>query len=233
MRNNFSIVIVEDEAPARALLGMFVQKTPQIELINSFSSANQADDFLSKNDVDILVLDIEMMGMTGLELAAKLNNKTKLIFATAFEKYALKGFELSAVDYLLKPYAFDRFELAIKKAIDLIQLDEIRTFQSESIVVKVNYTNRTIMLNEIHYLESINNTICIHLMDGEKIKFRESLKHFENVLPQSQFLRIHRSYIISRNKILACNGHRIVLKGIELPISQPFRLLFEEWYMNK
>jgi DNA-binding LytR/AlgR family response regulator len=223
MEGPYTIVVVDDEEPALELIAWFIGQIDFLTLKGSFSNAESALAYLENDCVDILV--------SGLELARKIHGKTKVIFATAFENYAVEGFNLAAVDYLLKPFARERFEIAILKAIDLIQLDRFRNQSPDSIVVKVNYSNRTLILNEVSYVESINNTICIHLTDGESILFRESLRNFEERLPSLKFCRIHRSYIVPKDKITAYNAQRVLLNTKELPVSPTYKNEFLAWMM--
>lgn len=229
MEMKIRVIAIDDEVPALDLLCMFIQRNSSLELVGQFSSVAPAMKFLENTPVDLVISDIEMPEIDGLTLAKNLPGQTKIIFSTAYDNYAIQGFHLSAVDYLLKPYSIDRFQRAIEKAKDTIRMEQLKEQLAETIVVKVNYANRTIRLNDILYIESMNNNLQIHLKDKSILSFRESLKHIQGLLPNNQFFRIHRSFIVPRHRITAFNGQRVLIHECELPISAPYKNDFLNW----
>lgn len=223
------VILIDDEEPALDLLAFYAQKNPSLELKQRFSNGISALKWLANNHVDLVISDIEMPGLNGLELAKTLPSDTKIIFSTAYDNYAVQGFNLAAVDYLLKPYPAERFNQAISRAVDQIQLDHFKDQIEESIIVKVNYTNRTVYLSEILFIESVNNNLHLHLINDEKLVFRASLKTISEQLPEQKFFRIHRSYIVPRQRITAFNNNRVIVGNKEFPISAPFKNEFLKW----
>lgn len=224
--NTYKLIVIDDEEPARRLAENFASRIPSLELVNSFASASTALEFLQNNEVDIVLADISMQGINGIEFARIKPGKSKIVFATAHEKYALEGFNLSAIDYLLKPYSFDRFSQALEKTINQIKMET--AFQEKDAVIycKINYSNYPVYLSQILFIESINNNLVIHLENGEQLSFRESLKSIIVQLPADQFIRIHRSYIVHLNKVTHYSRNKVVLAGHEFPVSDNYRSHF-------
>lgn len=223
------VILIDDEEPALDLLAFYAQKNPSLELKQRFSNGVSAQKWLTENSVDLVISDIEMPGLNGLELAKTLPSDTKIIFSTAYDNYAVQGFNLAAVDYLLKPYPAERFNQAISRAVDQIQLDHFKDQIEESIIIKVNYTNRTVYLSEILFIESVNNNLHLHLNNGDSLVFRASLKSICEQLPNERFFRIHRSFIVPKEKITAYNAHQVIIRNKELPISTPYKSDFLVW----
>lgn len=219
----YKLVAIDDEQPALDLIGFFTDKLENIEPVKLFSDAEEGLEFLKQNLVDIVLLDINMPGINGLKLKQMIDPSIKVIFATAHMNYAFAGFELSAVDYLLKPYSFDRYRIAIEKAINLIVLESGGEKEVNEITIKINYKNRSIVTDRIKYVESLNNNIIIHLYDGEMLSFRASLSTFISSLPSDKFLRIHRSYIIPIERVTAYNKQSVVIDDVELPLSEKYK----------
>lgn len=171
---------------------------------------------------DIVFLDIEMEGLTGIAIASQLPENTCFIFTTAYLKYALEGFDLDAVDYLHKPFAYSRFQIAFAKALRRIGRQPIKT-TSQCIVVKQDYNNITIPIDDILYIEAVEGYSKIFRTSGECVMSRILLKNIFTMLPSESFLRIHRSFIVSKSKVKSFNKQEVVLNnGLTLPIGRQY-----------
>ncbi|WP_341907796.1 LytTR family DNA-binding domain-containing protein [Fluviicola taffensis] len=222
MVRKYRLIAIDDESPSIRLIENFCSENPNICFLEGFVSAKKALSFLSKNMVDIIILDIEMPGMNGLEFAGKCPENVKIIFSTAFEQFAIEGFNLSAIDYILKPYSIDRFNQSVDKAIRMIELESLRK-PEEEIVVKANYSNKRIKLDSILYIESLDDYITINLIDTESVTFRNTLKAFTQELPDNNFIRIHRSFVIALDKITSYQRNKVVVGDKELPIGLQYK----------
>lgn len=222
-KKQYVVIAVDDEIPSLELIEHFVSGIPGIRFERSFSSPAAALDYLRENPVDIVVLDIEMAGVNGLNFAASLDRNYKVIFSTAHRNYALEGFNLSAVDYVLKPYSKERLVQAVGKAVELLELEQLKSNRSEKLVVKVNYTNQSVLLDDILFIESLSNLIIIHLSNGTTVQFRDSLKNLDMQLAGDRFKRIHRSFIVNTEKIVAFNRLKVTVGDTSLPVSQMYR----------
>jgi|SRR6218665_936530 len=227
MERTYSIVVVDDEKLATRLIAKFCNDDQRLELIAQFNDSLEALQFLQKNEVDILILDIEMPELNGLELTKRLDAKTKIIFSTAYENFALDGFNLSAIDYLLKPYSPQRFTTAIDKAIYLLQLENKNTSdiseKQTHIVVKTNYMKQKVELNQIVFIESFDDYITFHFEEKESITIRKTLKTVLEELPKNDFLRIHRSYVIALDKVSGYQKNKVFMGNKELPVSSAYK----------
>jgi DNA-binding LytR/AlgR family response regulator len=225
MAKKFRLIAIDDESPSIRLIEKFCLENSNLCFLQGFTSAQKALDFLSHNTVDIVFLDIEMPGMNGLEFVKKCPKHPKIIFSTAFEQFAVEGFNLSALDYILKPYSIERFNQAIEKAIRMIKLESLQK-PEEEIIVKANYSNKRIKLDAILYIESLDDNITINLINNEKVTFRNTLKSFIQELPDTQFIRIHRSFVIALDKISSYQRNKVVVGEKELPIGSQYKDAF-------
>lgn len=221
---------VDDEPPALEVLKKFITSVHSLELAATCSDAIEAMNFLQSKPVDLIFLDIKMPELLGTDLIRALKNPPKVIFTTAFRKYAIEGFELDAVDYLLKPISFDRFLRAVSKVMqtsltETKQEDEIQNnkpaspgfinFRSDRKMVKV-------ALHDILYIESIKDYIKVVTVSLTVIT-KQSISSVEEMLPKEMFIRIHRSYIVALNKIESYNNELVWIVKKELPISRMYR----------
>lgn len=219
---------VDDEPPALEVLKKFISSVHTLELATACTDAIEALNFLQSKPVDLIFLDIQMPELLGTDFIRTLKNPPKVIFTTAFRKYAIEGFELDAVDYLLKPISFDRFLRAVNKVMHTSftgprmdeepankkQVDYI-SFRSDRKMIKVP-------LNDILYIESIKDYIKVITISGTIIT-KQSISSVEEMLPNDLFIRIHRSYIVSINKIESYNHELVWIAKQELPISRMYR----------
>ncbi len=212
-------IIVDDEPLALDVLETFIQKIPDtIQLVRKCSNAIEAKDVLETEDIDLMFLDIQMPQLTGIDFLRTLKNPPLVIFTTAYSEYALEGFELNAVDYLLKPISFDRFMKSVNRAVELFELqnakkdeipqsDEIDV-QKEFIFVKSDKKLVRVNFNDIIYIEGLKDYVIIRMEQGRVITL-QTMKSLEEKMPKAMFKRVHRSYIINLDKIQALIGNMI------------------------
>ncbi|MCL1614922.1 LytTR family DNA-binding domain-containing protein [Bacteroides sp. ET71] len=227
-------IVVDDEPLALDLLESYVRKTPFLELAGKYSSAVQAMKELANQQVDLIFLDIQMPELNGLEFSRMLPPETCIIFTTAFDQYAIDGYKVNAIDYLLKPISYPDFLQAANKALHQHELMH-RTPQDEidSIFVKSEYKLVQIELRKILYVEGLKDYIKIYEEDNPKpVLSLMSMKAMEDLLPPSQFMRVHRSYIIRKDKIRVIDRGRIVFGKTYIPISDSYKQVFQE-YLEK
>lgn len=227
-------IVVDDEPLALDLLESYVRKTPFLELAGKYSSAVQAMKELANQQVDLIFLDIQMPELNGLEFSRMLPPETCIIFTTAFDQYAIDGYKVNALDYLLKPISYPDFLQAANKALHQHELMH-RTPQDEidSIFVKSEYKLVQIELRKILYVEGLKDYIKIYEEDNPKpVLSLMSMKAMEDLLPPSQFMRVHRSYIVRKDKIRVIDRGRIVFGKTYIPISDSYKQVFQE-YLEK
>lgn len=218
-------VAIDDEPVALSIIEQFCQRMGNLEL-NTFSNPETGMDFVSRSHPDIVFLDIEMNGVSGIDLAKILPKGTFLIFTTAYAQFALEGFELDAVDFLHKPFSFSRFEKAVEKARNLQQLQRLNTpttaLDEEEITVKVEYQNVKIRISDIQYIEAMGNYIKIHLSEGRPVLTQMSIKSLSEMLPEQKFARVHKSFIVPVQKVARYTRRRIILhyRATEIPVGR-------------
>jgi DNA-binding LytR/AlgR family response regulator len=215
---DISCLIVDDEAIAREIIATYLSKIPNINTVDNCSNAIEAFNFLRNNKVDLVFLDINMPEVSGISFARSINKDIKIIFTTAYRDYAVEGFELQAVDYLLKPISFNRLLKAINNYFDIYsELNNTITQETSNIdfmFVRADRRMIKIDFNAIIYIESYSDYLKIHLSNGTIIT-RETISSIEVKLPNKKFIRIHRSYIIA----LA----NIIINKKSLPISRSYK----------
>jgi len=231
-------IAIDDEPLAMQLVNSYISKTPFLELVASFDNPLDAMEFLDENSVDLIFLDIQMPDLTGIEFTRILENRPKIVFTTAYEKYALEGFKLEAVDYLLKPFGYDEFLKAARKAEKLIRLEKAENKEeieanNEFLFLKSEYKIRRINFNEIKYIEGLKDYVKVYLQNEPKpILSLNSLKSLEAKLPESKFMRVHRSFIVNLEKIDTIERSRIVFDKTYIPVSDQYKDKFLE-YLDK
>lgn len=221
--------IVDDEPLALSLLESYVNKTPFLNLTGKYSSAMQAMKELPDMKVNLLFLDIQMPELNGLEFSRMVDPQTRIVFTTAFGQYAIDGYRVNALDYLLKPISYPDFLQAANKALqwfDLVQKPE----EKESIYVKSDYKLVQIELKKILYIEGLKDYIKIYLEDSPKPTLSlMSMKSMEELLPANRFMRVHRSYIVQKEKIRIIDRGRIVFDKTYIPISDSYKQAFQSF----
>lgn len=218
--------IVDDEPLALSLLESYVNKTPFLHLAGKYSSAVQAMKELPQTTVDLLFLDIQMPELNGLEFSKMISSATRVIFTTAFGQYALEGYKVNALDYLLKPISYPDFLQAANKAIQWFTLVQ-RPNDITAIFVKSDYKLVRIELSDVLYIEGLKDYIKIYLAsEPAPILSLMSLKLIEELLPASRFMRIHRSFIVQKDKIRTIDRGRVVFGKTYIPIGETYQNSF-------
>lgn len=218
-------IVVDDEPLARAMLESYVKKTPFLELAGAFSSATDALEVLNEGQVDVAFLDIQMPDMTGLELSRFINtSETKVVFTTAFDKYAVEGFRVDAVDYLLKPISYADFLKAADRVRSRISAEDSAKMPHEgsrqtSIFIKSDYKMVLVEFSQIDFIESARDYVIINTSDGKKHQTQMTMKALETQLPKDTFLRVHRSFIVNLNRIKIIEQGCVVFGKTVIPVS--------------
>jgi len=219
-----SCLVVDDERLVRELLEDNIRQIPFLRLAGSCKNALEAAEFLQRQPVDLLFLDIRMPRLTGLQLLQSLQNPPIVILVTAYEQYALEGFNLNVVDYLLKPFAFERFLKACNRAFDLFKLQGAAGGGIEEFFVHVEYTLVKIVVADIAFVEGLKDYIKIHLVSSPKpVLTRMSMKAIEEKLPAAAFVRTHKSYLVATRRITAIKRDFICLGSIDIPIGEAYK----------
>lgn len=222
--------IVDDEPLALSLLESYVLKTPFLTLEGKYSSAVQAMKELPEKSVDLLFLDIQMPELNGLEYSKTIAPQTRIVFTTAFEQYAIDGYKVNALDYLLKPISYTDFLQAAKKAVQWFEMLQQPEEEIQSIFVKSDYKLIQIELKNILYVEGLKDYIKIYEEDAPRpILSLMSMKAMEELLPSSRFMRVHRSYIVQKSKIRVIDRGRIVFGKVYIPVSDSYKQAFQEF----
>ena len=223
--------IIDDEPLAAELLESYAKKTPELHLVGVYGSAVEAMKELRNNPVDLLFLDIQMPELSGMEFAGILPKKTKVIFTTAFDRYAIDGYKVNAVDYLLKPISYDSFVLSVNRVLercrdvdrqDVMSADGFVYVKSEYKLVKINF-------DDILYIEGVKDYIKIYFRDRRKpVMSLMNMKKLEDYLPKSQFMRVHRSFIVNMSVADMIDRGRIVAGDTFIPVSESYKEQVQE-----
>jgi two-component system LytT family response regulator len=224
-------VAIDDEPLALELIKEYAGKFSELKMVQTFDDAITGAEFLRTNDIDLLFIDINMPDVTGIDLVKSLEKKPLTIFTTAYKNFAFEGFELEAIDYLLKPIDFERFKKAVNRAIEFFQYKQnAKPEPQESLFVRSEYRMIKIDLDEIEYIEGLEDYIKIHLSNKKPVLTLMTLKTVLEKLPASRFKRIHRSYIVPVNKVQSILNRKVRLScGAELPVSNNYLGFIEEW----
>ena len=228
--------VVDDEPLARELICSFVKMTPFLQLVGSFTSASEAIKCVVSEDVDLMFLDIQMPELNGIEFAKIIPEHCRIIFVTAFEKYALDGFRSNAIDYLLKPVSYSEFLASANKALKWAELkaraenNTSSPTETSHIIVKSEYKLIQIDINKILYIEGLKDYIKIYTDDSPNcILSLMNMKTIEQYLPSDKFIRVHRSFIVQMSKISVIERNRIVFGKKYIPISDTYKKQFSDY----
>jgi len=228
-------VAIDDEPLAVKKIAGYILKVPFLELVAECRSAAEAMSIMDKNDIQLLFIDINMPDISGMEFVKSLTNKPYVVFTTAYSEYAVEGFQVDAIDYLLKPITFSNFLKAANKVKNLMELtsnskkESVKT-SANHLFVKSDFKLIRIELNDIKYIESQHEYIKIHLINSNPVMTQLSLKSMEEQLPSDRFMRIHRSYIVNLAKVSMIERNRIVFDGkIYIPVSDQYKEKFQEY----
>jgi len=217
---NINCIIVEDEPLALKRTKEYVGKIPYLNLLQSFDNGFEAIGYLKNQQVDLVFLDIKMDELTGIQLLESLERKPYVIVTTAYSEYALKGYELSVVDYLLKPFSLERFIQAVEKV--SVQLDKSPNDNRDFFFVKTEYRIEKIFFQDILFIEGMRDYRCIQT-NTKKILTLQTFTELVQELPKSKFCRVHKSYIVTLNKIDLIERNRIKIKDKLIPISETYK----------
>ena len=218
--------IIDDEPLAAELLSSYVKKTPELNLVGCFNSAVAAMKTLREEPADLLFLDIQMPELSGLEFAHLLPQQTRIVFTTAFDRYALDGYKVNAVDYMLKPISYKDFMKTVNKVINLVSREHVCKIltQDKYIYVKSDYKLHRVMFDHILYIEGVKDYVKFYVENERKsILSLMNMKNLEDYLPQPQFMRVHRSFIVNTQKISQIDRGRIVVNDIYIPVSESYK----------
>ena len=235
-------IAIDDEPLALRQIKSYIDRAEQLELVAVCRSAKEAQKVLEQNSVDLIFVDINMPDMDGLELVRSLTSTHYIVFTTAHPEFAIEGFKLNAIDYLLKPFTFEEFMKAAQKAISLVDLverchaaesaiaqNEAESSDKEYISVKADYKTQLVKISDIVYLESAGEYVRLHIEGSSTITTLFRLKNMETSLPQDNFLRVHRSYIVNLRRISSYTKGRIFLdNGEYIPLGENYKERFLE-----
>lgn len=225
-------IAIDDEPLALTIISDYASRTPSLQLLHTYDDAVVAAEMLRKTPVDLIFIDINMPDINGIDLVRSLSEKPLIIFTTAYKKFAYEGFELEAVDYLLKPISFDRFTKAVQKAEGMYQQKKMQEKKEETgyLFIRSEYRIIKIAMNEIDYIEGLEDYIKIHLNNTRPVLTLLTLKAVLEKLPVSRFQRIHRSYIVAVDKVKSVQGKKVLLStGVELPVSDSYIEFIQQW----
>jgi len=225
---NYKCIIVDDEPPAIALIKKHLSLFDNFIIVGEYQSAVKAFEIIKKEKIDLIFLDIQMPVMTGVDFLKSLQNPPKVIFTTAYREYALEGYDLDIVDYLLKPISFTRFFKAIERFTQLVSNIKITSRvenkfdEKDFIYVNINKKNHKIVLENVLYIESLKDYVRIHTSE-KKLVVKSNIGQIYTKLPKNSFLRVHRSFIVNITKITAFTAHDIEIENIEIPIGSSYK----------
>jgi DNA-binding LytR/AlgR family response regulator len=230
-------IAIDDEPLALKQIVQYIEKTPFLSLMEQFESALQAISFLQENEVDLMFVDIDMPDLSGMEFVKSLNNPPGIIFTTAFSEFAVEGFRVDAIDYLLKPIGYSDFLKGAEKAKERIKPKAIESSHIESnekfLFIKSEYKILRIVLSDIKYIESMREYLRIYIENQQPVMTLMSMKKMEGFLPDNDFMRVHRSFIVNLNKITVVERNRIVFDNkVYVPVSEQYKSKFQE-YLEK
>lgn len=223
-----SCLIVDDEPLAQDVLNNYVKQTPQLDLMGVCNNAIEALEKMKLSRIDLIFLDIQMPEITGIDFLRSLKDPPMVIFTTAYQNYAIEGFELNAIDYLLKPFSQDRFNKAVRKVEELSKLkEEQHQREDDYIFIKSDQKLQKVLYADIIFIEALADYVKIHTPEKRYITL-QTMKNMEEKLPDNYFKRVHRSYIVALNKITSLVGSAVELDEQKIPIGKNYKEAFFE-----
>lgn len=226
--NTFRCLLIDDEPPALDVLRTYIQSTPMLQVVGECHNALAAFERLRETQVDLIFLDIQMPRLLGTEFLKALSHPPRIIFTTAFRDYAVDGFELGAIDYLLKPFSFERFLKAVHKVLELehkplsATREAVISHSDKFLYVRADRKMVKVMVNEILYVESLKDYVRIFTAN-QQIITKQTISSLEDMLPDDEFLRIHRSFIVPIKRIDSYNQHAVFIGKTELPVGPLYK----------
>ncbi len=218
-------IIVDDEKLARSLVESYAKKIPFLEIVSVCKNGIEALEVVKNNQIDLIITDIQMPGLLGTELIKSLSYKPKVIFTTAYEKYAIEGFELEEIDYLLKPFSFERFLKAVNKAesnSEKTKNESDTHFKEDYLTIKADHKLYKVQYKDIKYIEGMREYVSFHIPSG-RITALLSLKSLEESLPKDLFIRCHKSFIINKTIVTALEGNNLIIEEKSIPIGLSYK----------
>ena len=230
----YNCIIVDDEPPAINILKNYIETLEILEIIGTCNNAFQAMDILTKEKIDLMFLDVNMPKLLGTQLLKTIQHPPKVIFTTAHKDYAIEAFELDAIDYLLKPVSFERFIKAVNKfsQISNVDFEDTNTHAPAFLYFRSDRKMIKVFLDEITYIESYKDYIVIHRQNEAELKVKYAISSVENMLPRNLFIRIHRSFIVSVNKVTAFTNNDVEIGKTEIPIGRSYTDVFKKLTYN-
>lgn len=216
-------IAIDDELPALTLISNFCERMDQVRLQQTFNKPEEALQYIRQHPVDLLFLDINMPSLTGTDLYKSIGQQPMVIFTTAHSEYAVEGFNLNAVDYLLKPFTFERFQQAVQKAQTQLQYQQ---HAQQQLVLRIDYGLTRINLSDILFIEGLDDYLKIHLIQQSPLVIRMTMKVMLEKLPAHAFVRVHRSYIVPLSKIDQVRSKTILIGAQEIPIGSSYEAHF-------
>jgi len=227
MKGKIQCLLVDDEPMAIDILKTHLSKIDKVNIVGTCRNATEAFNLISNEQVDLIFLDINMPGISGISFAKTINSSIKIIFTTAYREFAVDGFNLHAVDYLLKPISYERLLDAINNYSTIHQKSSSLISENEEhlnfIFIRVDRRMVKLIFEDILYIESLSDYLKIHLQNKEVLVVRETITNISEKLPSQEFLRIHRSFIINTSKIDSYNNEEILIEGRSLPLSRSYK----------
>lgn len=228
---NIRCLIIDDEPLAVRLISSYIQRIPELEIEAACNNAIDAIKILREQKIDLIFLDIKMPKLMGTEFLRSIPDPPKVIFVTAYRDYAFDGFELDIVDYLLKPVSFTRFMKAVSKAVKLISIDnrfthteiEYKENKDSFLYFKIDREMSKVFLNDILFIESSKEYVKIHLVNGKKLLVKQSISSLEKLLSPHRFIRVHRSYIVTIEKIASFSSTQVTIEDCKIPIGRLYK----------
>lgn len=217
-------LIVDDEPIARKGLEEYIQEISFLQLTGSCDSAQKAASLLEQQRIDLMLLDIRMPKLSGIDFLRGLQNPPLVIFTTAYSDYAVESYSLDVIDYLLKPIPFDRFLKAAAKALDYYSLKQKSGFdpQADHFFIKCDHKFEKIRFDDLLYVEAMQNYCVLHMSDRKLISYI-TLTHLQNKLPSDRFMKVHKSFIVALNKVIGLEGNQLTIGSLQVPVSRSLK----------
>lgn len=231
-------IVIDDEPLACEILEQYISRSGAVKLVSVFNAAASAQKFLKTNTTDIIFLDIEMPEMTGIDFLKKLSNPPVTVFTTAYRDYAYEGYELGVIDFLLKPISFERFSQALQKIKDFFLLKDkdmlIENDDKElgSVFVKSGVQRIKLNFDEVTHIQGLKDYAIIHHAGG-KVVIKGSVKSMHEIFPEQHFMRVHKSFIVAKNKIIRTEKNKILLKNFQVPVGRSYKEDLEKYILKK
>ncbi len=240
MKKNIRCIIVDDEPIALSLLEKYVLQTPFLEFVGKCNHAIEVLNYLDENDCpDLIFMDIQMPDLNGIDLSKSLPNDIKIVFTTAFDRFAVDSYKVNTVDYLLKPFDYTEFLSAAQKVQKLLINDEVKTTDranasEDYFFIKSEYKQIKIFYRNIQFIEGLKDYVKIYLIDVDRpIMSLISLKKLEEKLPKDRFMRIHRSYIIAMSQIESIERSQVIIRDQRITVAEQYKAKFDDFLSNK